>query len=133
MNQSASRLSRLCRLRSELIGRIAEIGDMRRGSVVRQFIKRNRGGLGKPRLWGPYVLYTCKRKGKTIGRRLRRPDEIRRLEKRVENYHLFRRLCTELVDVSEKICEETDREREGHSPPASSAAVIDRMAPGLKK
>jgi hypothetical protein len=29
----------------------------------------------------------------------------------VENYHVFRRLCRELVDLSEQICEEKNKER----------------------
>jgi hypothetical protein len=46
-----------------------------------------------------------------LSRRLPDPEEVRRLEEQVENYHIFRRLCAELVEVSEKICDEKDRER----------------------
>jgi len=104
-----SQLARLRKLRQELLGHIGSIEEMRRGSVIRQFFKTKRRELNVPVLIGPYALYTFKRKGKTVGRRLREPEEVRRLEEQVENYHVFRRLCRELVDVSEQICDEKNR------------------------
>jgi len=101
-----TKLSRLRRSRREILGYIAAIEEMRRGSVVRQFFKVKPKGNGRPRRQGPYALYTRKKNGKTVGRRLRGPQEIRRLEAQVENYHAFRGLCSELVDVAERICEE---------------------------
>ena len=32
-------------------------------------------------------------KGKTVGGKLREPEEVGRLEEQVENYHVFRSLC----------------------------------------
>jgi len=104
-----SKLSRLRQSRREILGHIASIEEMRRGSVVRQFFKVKTKGKTRPRLRGPYALYTCKKRGKTEGRRLRRPQEIRCLEAQVENYHAFRELCSELVDVAERICEEKEK------------------------
>jgi len=104
-----SQLARLRKLRQELLGHIGSIEEMRRGSVIRQFFKTKRRELNVPVLIGPYALYTFKRKGKTVGRRLREPEEVRRLEEQVENYHVFRRLCRELVDVSEQICDEKNK------------------------
>jgi hypothetical protein len=105
------KLPQLRQLREELLGHISAIEDMRRGSVIRQFLKLRLKGQKDPVLAGPYALYTCKKKGKTQGRRLHGTEEIRRLEEQVENYHVFRRLCAELVEVSEQICDEKDRER----------------------
>ncbi|OGD17605.1 MAG: hypothetical protein A2Y69_15725 [Candidatus Aminicenantes bacterium RBG_13_59_9] len=105
-----SKLSRLRRSRREILGHIASIEEMRRGSVIRQFFKFKPKGKARPRRRGPYALYTCKKQGKTVGRRLRRPKEISRLEAQVENYHVFRDLCSELVDVAERICEEKEKE-----------------------
>lgn len=106
-----SQLPKLRKQRQEILGHISSLEEMRRGSVTRQFFKTKRKHLNVPVLIGPYALYTYKKSGKTVGRRLRDPEEIRRLEERVENYHVFRRLCSELVDVSEQICEEKDKER----------------------
>lgn len=104
-----SQLPKLQKQRQNILGHIASIEEMRRGSVTRQFFKTKRKQLNAPVFIGPYALYTYKKKGKTVGRRLRDPEEIRRLEERVENYHVFRRLCSELVDVSEQICDERDK------------------------
>jgi hypothetical protein len=105
-----SRLPKLRALRRELLDDISAIEEMRRGSVVRQFLKVKLKGRKEPVLSGPYALYTRKKKGKTVGRRLHDPEEVRRLEDQVENYHAFRRLCAELVDLSEEICDEKDKE-----------------------
>jgi len=106
-----SRLPKFRAIRQEILGDISAIEEMRRGSVVRQFLKVKLKGHKEPVLSGPYALYTCKKKGKTVGRRLPDPDEVRRLEEQVENYHVFRRLCAELVEVSEAICDEKDKDR----------------------
>ena len=106
-----SQFPKLRKNRLEILGHIASTEEMRRGSVTRQFLKSKKKRLAEPILIGPYALYTCKKKGKTLGRRLRHPEEIRRLEEQVENYHVFRRLCSELVDVAEQICDEKDKER----------------------
>ncbi|MFZ2055658.1 MAG: DUF6788 family protein, partial [Candidatus Aminicenantales bacterium] len=104
-------LPQLRQLRQELLGHISAIEEMRRGSVIHQFLKLKLKGQKDPVLAGPYALYTCKKKGKTQGRRLHGTEEIRRLEEQVENYHVFRKLCGELVEVSEQICDEKDRKR----------------------
>jgi hypothetical protein len=105
------KLPELRQVRQELLGHISAIEEMRRGSVIRQFLKLRLKGQKEPVLAGPYALYTCKKKGKTEGRRLHGTEEIRRLEQQVENYHVFRRLCAELVEVSEQICDKKDRKR----------------------
>jgi len=106
-----SQLPKLRQERHEIVGHITSIEEMRRGSVTRQFLKSKHKGRTEPILIGPYALYTCKKRGKTVGRRLRDQEEIRRLEEQVEKYHVFRRLCSELVDVSEQICDERERQR----------------------
>jgi len=75
-----SQLAKLRKLRQELLDHIGSIEEMRRGSVIRQFFKTKRRELNVPVLIGPYALYTFKKKRKTVGRRLREPEEIRRLE-----------------------------------------------------
>jgi Family of unknown function (DUF6788) len=105
-----SRLSRLRRNRWEILCRIEGIEEMRRGSVVHQYFPVKHLGMKRPERRGPYALYTRKDKGKTRGRRLRRPEEVRRLQEQVENYHAFRALCAELVGVAEQICDEKDKQ-----------------------
>lgn len=104
-----SRLAQLRQSRTVLLGHIQSIEEMRRGSVTRQFLKAQRSQAEEDVFIGPYPLFTCKKNGRTVGRRLHDLDEVRKIERQVENYHTFRRLCSRLVDVSEAICEEKDR------------------------
>ena len=102
--------SRLLQTRQQILTQIALIDEMRRGSVIRQFLKIRLKGQSKPSLAGPYALLTLKKKGRTVSRRLRDLDEIRRLENQVENFHTFQRLCHQLVEIGEAICEEREKE-----------------------
>ena len=104
-----SRLSQLRQSRAKLFRLIQSLEEMRRGSVSRQFLKAKRAQDGEEVFIGPYPLFTCKKNGRTVGRRLHDLSEVRKIERQVENYHTFRRLCSQLVDVSEAICEEKDR------------------------
>jgi hypothetical protein len=103
-----ARLPELRRTRADLLRHIASLEEMRRGSVVRQFLKAKRP-TEEDVFIGPYPLLTCKKNGRTVSRRLHDLEEVRKIERQVENYHSFRRLCSQLVDVSEAICEEKDR------------------------
>jgi hypothetical protein len=103
-------LSKLRQKRQEILSLIAPLEEMRRGSVTRQFLKFQRKGEKEPVWTGPYALFTCKRGGRTVGRRLHDLEEVRRLEIQVENYHLFQKLCRQLVEIGEKICEQKRKE-----------------------
>jgi hypothetical protein len=105
-------LSKLRRNRQEILTLIAPLEEMRRGSVTRQFLKIQRKGEKDPVFTGPYALFTCKQGGRTVGRRLHTQEELRRLEMQVENYHLFQKLCRQLVEIGEQICEQKEKEEE---------------------
>jgi len=102
-------LSKLRRNRQEILTLITPLEEMRRGSVTRQFLKFQRKGEKEPVLTGPYALFTCKKGGRTVGRRLHDREEIRRLEIQVENYHLFQKFCRQLVEIGEQICEQQEK------------------------
>ncbi len=104
-------LSKLRQARQDILAQIALLEEMRRGSVIRQFLKIKLKGKRKPALSGPYALLTFKQKGKTVSRRLHGLEEIRALEHQVENYHIFQQLCRRLVEIGEAICEEKERGR----------------------
>ena len=103
-------LDRLRQRRQELLARIGLIEEMRRGSVTRQFLKVRLKSQAEPVLSGPYALFTRKSGGRTVGRRLQDPEEIRRLEQEVENHHAFQGLCRQLVEIPEQICEHKKKE-----------------------
>ncbi len=104
-------LSKLRQARQEILTQIALIEEMRRGSVIRQFLKVKLKGQREPALSGPYALFTFKQKGKTVSRRLHEIGEVRRLEQQVENYHIFQQLCRKMVEIGEAICKEKEREK----------------------
>lgn len=106
-----SLLPKLRQARQDILAQIALLEEMRRGSVIRQFLKVKLKGKRKPTLTGPYALLTFKQKGKTVSRRLHDLEEIRRLEQQVENYHSFQQLCHRLVEIGEAICQERERGR----------------------
>ena len=103
-------LSKLRQARQNILARIALIEEMRRGSVSHQFLKLRVKSHSEPNVVGPYALFTFKKGGRTQGRRLHNPDEIRRLEHQVENFHIFQSLCRKLVEIGEQICELKDKE-----------------------
>jgi hypothetical protein len=105
------KLPKLRKARQDTLAQISLIEEMRRGSVTRQFIKSKTKSKAEPIFTGPYALFTCKKEGRTVGRRLHDLEEIRRLEHQVENYHTFQNLCRKLVDIGEQICEEKDKEQ----------------------
>ena len=112
MSKSAFTLDKIQQARQEILSHIGLIEEMRRGSVTRQFLKIKLKGQKEPALAGPYALFTCKKNGRTVGRRLRDVEEIRRLEHQVQNFHTFQNLCRRLVEISEKICEERERKED---------------------
>jgi hypothetical protein len=103
-------LSKLRQLRQDILAQIALMEEMRRGSVIRQFLRIKLKGKRKPTLSGPYALFTFKQKGKTVSRRIHDLEEVRRLEQQVENYHIFQQLCRRVVEIGEAICQEKERE-----------------------
>ena len=104
-------LSKLREARQDILTQIALIEEMRRGSVIRQFLKIKLKGKRKPTLSGPYALFTFKQKGRTVSRRLHDLEEVRQLEQQVENYHIFQQLCRQLVQIGEAICQAKGRGR----------------------
>jgi type II secretory pathway component PulF len=105
-----SLIQKLRQKRQKILSQIALIEEMRRGSVIRQFLKIRLKGKKKTVSCGPYGLFTFKQKGKTISRRLHDPQEMSILEQQVENYHLFQKLCRQLVQIGEAICEVKGKE-----------------------
>ena len=110
--EKTSPLAKLRQARQEILTHIALIEEMRRGSVTRQFLKIRLKGQREPVLTGPYALFTCKKNGRTVGRRLHDVEELRRLEHQVQNFHTFQNLCRRLVEISEKICEVWERKED---------------------
>ncbi len=102
-------LASLDKRRGEIQRRIAELGDMRSGSI-----SKTGGRCGNPRCHchrqddpghGPYYRLTKKVNGKTVTETFSSAAGLRKAQREVEEFHRFRRLSQELLSVNEKICQ----------------------------
>ena len=101
-------LANLEQQRSALQDQLAELGDFRAGSIT-----GTGGRCGNPRCHcheandpghGPYYRLTRKVNGKTVTETFSTEAALRKAQREVEEYHRFRRLSQELLEVNEKIC-----------------------------
>jgi hypothetical protein len=92
--------------RSALVRELAGIGDMRRGSLVEQFVETVKADGSKGRR-GPYMLYSFKDKGKTVSRRITQPEQVRVYRKQIEAFRRFQKWLSEWTSVSEQLCDLT--------------------------
>jgi hypothetical protein len=95
-------LTQVRKRRKELIGELAAIEQMRRGSLYPQIFEATRKDGTKVRR-GPYTLYTRKEKGKTMSRRITDPEQVRYYQEQIDAFRRFEALASELVRIGEKI------------------------------
>ncbi|MDA8065830.1 MAG: hypothetical protein M0031_10080 [Thermaerobacter sp.] len=100
---------RLHAQRAQLYQELAKTGDFRRGSIHANYRR-----CGKPSCacsqpghpgHGPQHLLTVSQNGKSVAKNLRPGSELELVEKQVANYHRFRELTQQIVEVNEKICD----------------------------
>ena len=110
-------LKRLMARKSEIMKQLSEVGEMRKGSIVEQYLeaKKQDGTIVRR---GPYMLYSYKAKGKTVSRRL--PDSMTAdlYRTQIREYRRFEGLCEELTTTSQQIC--------GRSGPHGQDATLSR-------
>ena len=94
--------------RSGILQQILELGDFRSGSI-----SAIQGRCGRPNCHchqpnqpghGPNLRLTRKVEGKTVSETFFSPAELRKAQREVAAFHLFRQLCRELLQVNERIC-----------------------------
>jgi len=94
--------------RAELLRALANLKDMRPGSVVGAVFR-----CGKPSCHcarpqdpghGPNLRLTYKWHGKTVTEALPTPAAVRKAEREIAEFRDYQRLGRELVGVNEKIC-----------------------------
>lgn len=90
--------------RRGLMRELASLGEMRRGSLVEQFVETVKADGTKGRR-GPYVLYSYKNKGKTISRRITDQGQIRVYRKQIETFRRFQQMIAEWTLISEQLCD----------------------------
>lgn len=97
------------RRRAALQSQIAQLGDMRSGSIT-----TTGGHCGNPRCHchrtgepghGPYFRLTRKSNGKTVTETFSSPARLAKAQREVAEGHRFRQLCEQLWEVNEEICQ----------------------------
>jgi hypothetical protein len=87
---------------------ISRLGDLRSGSI-----SSTGGKCGNPRCHchqpndpghGPFFRLTRKVKGKTVTESFATPAALRKAQREVEEFHRFRQLSHDLLEVNEQIC-----------------------------
>ncbi len=101
-------LSALETRRAELLRSIADLKDMRPGSIVGAVFR-----CGKPGCHcaqpddpghGPNLRLTHKVRGKTVTEALSSPAAVRKAEQEIAEFRHYQQLSHELVEVSERVC-----------------------------
>ena len=101
-------LATLEQQRSTLQSQLAELGDFRAGSIT-----GTGGRCGNARCHchaandpghGPYYRLTRKVNGKTVTETFSTEAALRKAQREVQEYHRFRRLSQELLEINEQIC-----------------------------
>jgi|SRR5215469_12692339 len=94
--------------RAAVQSQISQLGDMRSGSIT-----GTGGRCGNPRCHchrtgdpghGPYYRLTRKVDGKTVTETFSSAANLAKAQREVAEYHRFRELSGQLVDVNEQIC-----------------------------
>lgn len=93
------------RERIEILSELARIKPMRRGSITLQTVAAV-GSDGRPRQRGPYPIYTYKQAGKTVSRRLTRPESVAACREHVEQGRRFRELTERLMRLGEQLSDQ---------------------------
>src|SRR5215208_556120 len=101
-------LTELEQQRSSLAAQLAQLGDLRPGSVT-GIVRR----CGKPTCHcaqpddpghGPTLRLTYKVQGKTISEALPTPASVRKAEREIAEFRKFQELSRSFLDVNENIC-----------------------------
>ena len=118
--------------RAELLRSLANLKDMRPGSVVGAVFRCGKSGChcarpGDPG-HGPKLRLTYKWHGKTVTEALPTPAAVRKAEREIAEFRDYQRLGRELVEVNEKICRLRPAEE-----PALSEQEKKQPSPSSKK
>jgi hypothetical protein len=96
--------------RKQILEELAQLEEIRRGSVVEQFVERTRKDGTRSRR-GPYFLYSYKEKGKTISRRVPDRNQVARYRHQIQGFRRFQELTSRLLEIGEQISQLLLREQ----------------------
>ncbi len=124
-----SRIEQLRARRKEIVETLTSLEQIRRGSVVEQYVDyvRKDGSVVRR---GPYPLYSFKEKGKTISRRLRSDEEVKACREQIGRFGRFRKLVEELVRIGEEISDLAPTDHAGQKKTPRSRSTRSRKSLG---
>ncbi len=123
--------------RSEVLRRMADLGDLRPGSIVEVMARCSKPNChcaqpGDPG-HGPHFRLTRKVKGKTVAETLASPAALRKAEREVAEFRKFQQLSAQLVEVNETICQQRPVEEEGDLSSAEKKRQMRSIRKSRKK
>src|SRR3972149_10324203 len=95
--------------RKSLYQKIEVMGDFRRGTISVNYRRCGKANCictkpGHPG-HGPQYLWNTTIKGKSYAKNLKLGSELQKCSEEVANYRSFLKICDELVEVNERICD----------------------------
>lgn len=97
------------RKRESLYRKIEEIGDFRRGTISVNYRKCGKENCACAkeghRGHGPQYLWSTTIKGKSYAKNIKLGPEMQKYMEEIANYRSFLKLCEEIVEVNERICD----------------------------
>lgn len=112
-----STYSEIMQRRRILLDELAGLDRIRRGSVTEQYLTSTRRD-GRRTRRGPYALYSLKRKGRTVSRRLR-AKEVDTFRAQIAAGQRFQELVHELMELGEALSDRTVQNDAGGKTPRS--------------
>ncbi len=95
--------------REVVLKQIAQIGDMRRGSITETFRACGKSNCACSQAdhpgHGPYYAFTTKVAGKTKTVQLRAGSRLTKFQREVDAYRRFRTLSARLLELNDAICD----------------------------
>jgi Family of unknown function (DUF6788) len=104
-----SELADLERKRGNFYKQLEEVEDFRRGTISVTYRKCGKKNCacaqeGHPG-HGPQYLWNTTIKGKSYAKNLKPGPEMEKYREEIANRQLFQKLCNEIVEVNERICD----------------------------
>jgi hypothetical protein len=100
-----------------VLKQIAEVGDMRRGSIAERYRQCGKHPCCCEQAdhpgHGPYYSLTVKAEGTTVTRHVAAGAELAKVQREIAAFRRFQNLVPELVAVNEEICEARPVEEAG--------------------
>jgi hypothetical protein len=102
MKKALPNYSNLEQQRQGLLRQLADLRELRRGSLTEQFLTIKHADGSKVRR-GPYPLFTRKEAQKTVSRRLSDPELVRCYRQQIQAMRQFESVVDQLVRVGEQL------------------------------